>query len=155
VTLVPPQVPDLLVHLGYSGGYAYSPYGELRSAGTATAVSINPIRYIGEHHDGDGIHKLGARYYDPAQGRFAQMDPSGQEANAYLYASGNPTNFSDPTGLEGVSQDCLRQAALLFGAGATVIFSIAQPYALVATVPLAYGAFAGEDNDGNYFQCDQ
>ncbi len=27
------------------------------------------------------------------------MDPSGQEANAYLYAGGNPVNFIDPTGL--------------------------------------------------------
>ena len=42
--------------------------------------------------------KLGARYYDPAIGRFTQPDPSGAETNMYAYADANPINSSDPGG---------------------------------------------------------
>jgi RHS repeat-associated protein len=83
----------------YKGGYSYSPYGEARFTSTNAAVTANPLRYIGEHHDGNGIYKLGARYYDTSLGRFTQMDPSGQEANSYAYAGVNPINASDPSGL--------------------------------------------------------
>lgn len=47
---------------------------------------------------------MGHRYYDPATGRFTQPDPSKQEANAYLYVSGNPVNMTDPSGLH--AQGC-------------------------------------------------
>ncbi|MGZ0712609.1 RHS repeat-associated core domain-containing protein (plasmid) [Coraliomargarita sp. W4R53] len=83
----------------YSGGYSYSPYGEARATGTSSANTANPLRYIGERHDGTGIYKLGARYYDSAQARFTQADPSGQEPNPYAYARCNPANAADPTGL--------------------------------------------------------
>jgi len=43
--------------------------------------------------------KLGARYYNPTTGRFTQPDPSGQEANNYAYAGGDPINHTDPSGL--------------------------------------------------------
>lgn len=82
------------------GGYTYSPYGESRTTDTATPITINNLRYIGGYHDTpSGLYKLGARYYDPSLGRFTQTDPSGQEANPYAYASCNPINASDPTGL--------------------------------------------------------
>ncbi|MEV5737642.1 RHS repeat-associated core domain-containing protein [Streptomyces sp. NPDC052292] len=45
------------------------------------------------------MYKMGARYYDPALGRFTQPDPSGKESNAHLYAVGDPVNLGDPTGL--------------------------------------------------------
>lgn len=96
----------------YSGGYSYSPYGESRATGTSSAVTTNALRYIGGHHDGGGIYKLGARYYDTSLGRFTQMDPSGQEANPYIYGSPNPINGSDPSGTRWVS------AALEYGAAA-------------------------------------
>ncbi|WP_233221186.1 RHS repeat-associated core domain-containing protein [Streptomyces carminius] len=38
-------------------------------------------------------------YYAPHLGRFTQPDPSGQETNPYLYATGDPVNHTDPTGL--------------------------------------------------------
>lgn len=82
----------------FSGGYSYSPYGEARATGTAAAVTANPLRYIGGHHEGAGIYKLGSRYYDSSLGGFTQMDPSGQESNPYLYAEGNPIGSLDPSG---------------------------------------------------------
>ncbi|MFJ2058179.1 RHS repeat-associated core domain-containing protein [Streptomyces sp. NPDC087908] len=41
----------------------------------------------------------GRPLYDPHLGRFTQPDPSGQETNPYLYATGDPINHTDPTGL--------------------------------------------------------
>ncbi|WP_181574252.1 RHS repeat-associated core domain-containing protein [Microbacterium sp. SMR1] len=87
----------------YSGGYSYDPYGETRFMTSGGSVEANNIRYIGEYRDAQGLYKLGARYYEPAQGRFTQMDPSGQEKNPYAYASCNPINTFDPSGLAGAS----------------------------------------------------
>ncbi|MGI8690096.1 MAG: RHS repeat-associated core domain-containing protein [Thermomicrobiales bacterium] len=55
------------------------------------------IRYTGAYLDSTGLYKMGARYYDPARGRFTQLDPLG---NGYVYASDNPVNFIDPSGLD-------------------------------------------------------
>jgi RHS repeat-associated protein len=75
--------------------YTYGPYGEAR---TNTGTQ-QPYRYTSAYLDPTGLYKMGARYYDPALGRFNQPDPSGQETNAYLYAGGDSINNSDPTGL--------------------------------------------------------
>jgi uncharacterized protein RhaS with RHS repeats len=61
---------------------------------------------------------MGARYYSPGTGRFTQVDPLGRsvyEANRYAYANCNPSNFTDPTGLE--PNDC-QMALASFAAGA-------------------------------------
>jgi RHS repeat-associated protein len=71
------------------------PYGEPR---THTGTQ-QPYRYTSTYLDPSGLYKMGARHYDPALGRFTQPDPSGQENNPYLYATGDPVNHSDPTGL--------------------------------------------------------
>ncbi|MGW5367629.1 RHS repeat-associated core domain-containing protein [Streptomyces sp. NPDC004009] len=75
--------------------YTYGPYGEQRT----TSGAQQPFRYTSAYLDPSGLYKMGARYYDPKLGRFTQPDPSGKEANAYLYASGDPLNRTDPTGL--------------------------------------------------------
>ncbi|MFF9105185.1 RHS repeat-associated core domain-containing protein [Streptomyces rubrogriseus] len=77
--------------------YAYGPTGTPR--GTTTEAAPQPYRYAGAYADPTGLYKMGHRYYDPALGRFTQPDPSGQESNPYLYATGDPINNSDPTGL--------------------------------------------------------
>ncbi len=43
---------------------------------------------------------VGARWYDPASGRFLQRDPMGTRAwpNVYEYAASKPTRAADPTG---------------------------------------------------------
>jgi len=100
----------------WAGGYAYSPYGELRTPPTAgSAADGNSLRYITGYQDrGSGLYKLGARYYDPTTGRFTQYDPSGQEANPYAYGMGDPVNGKDPSGL--VTEELIDLAFLLYDA---------------------------------------
>ncbi|WP_435812018.1 RHS repeat-associated core domain-containing protein [Streptomyces massasporeus] len=77
--------------------YAYGPTGLPR--GTTTEAVPQPHRYAGTYLDPTGLYKMGHRYYDPSLGRFTQPDPSGQEANPYLYAAGDFINNTDPSGL--------------------------------------------------------
>jgi RHS repeat-associated protein len=76
----------------------YEPFGSLLSAsGTGTSS----YDYAGEQRDAStGLLYLRARYLDTDLGRFTQVDPSGWEANPYLYAAtiGNPVTCTDPTG---------------------------------------------------------
>ena len=71
---------------GYAGacGYADSPY-----------TSGDPVADLGWLH-------VGARYYDPASGRFVQRDPLGIAggANTYVYCNDNPLIFVDPNGTD-------------------------------------------------------
>ncbi|MFJ7627809.1 RHS repeat-associated core domain-containing protein [Streptomyces sp. NPDC097595] len=77
--------------------YAYTPTGTTRTTPTETVPQ--PYRFAGAYNDSTGLCKMGARYYDPTLGRFTQPDPSGQETNPYLYATGDPINHTDPSGL--------------------------------------------------------
>jgi len=51
-----------------------------------------------------GLYYIGARYYDPALGRWLSMDPqlgklsAPQTLNRYVYCVNNPLRFTDPTG---------------------------------------------------------
>ena len=47
---------------------------------------------------------MGARHYDPLSGRFLSADPLGHSAtpDLYSYAGGDPINFLDPTGRQGI-----------------------------------------------------
>ncbi len=86
---------------------------------------------------------MGHRYYDPALGRFTQPDPSGQETNPYLYAAGDPINFTDPAGLgflNAVKRVGKKSMATAVGGGVTgCIASLATGCVAGATI----GGFAG------------
>lgn len=47
---------------------------------------------------------VGARWYDPAIGRFLERDPIGIRGglNVYAYVGSRPTHLTDPTGLQGI-----------------------------------------------------
>jgi RHS repeat-associated protein len=81
--------------------YTYSPYGRTTEERISGAIE-NPWRFAGEYHDeSTGLYKIGARYYQPDLGRWTQTDPSGLEANPYLYVGANPISITDPTGFHG------------------------------------------------------
>jgi RHS repeat-associated protein len=83
-----------------TNSYSYDPFGVTTETKATLTNVFNPWRYTGQYQDSStGMYKMGARYYQPELGRWTQRDPSGLEANAYLYVGGNPVNFTDPTGL--------------------------------------------------------
>jgi|tagenome__1003787_1003787.scaffolds.fasta_scaffold20988994_6 RHS repeat-associated protein len=84
------------------GSYTYDPYGRI-AAHTGTATSA--LLYDGQYTDAEsGYQYLRARYYDPATAQFLTRDPFVAATNQpYLYAYGNPTNFTDPTGAFGLT----------------------------------------------------
>ncbi|WP_265593677.1 RHS repeat-associated core domain-containing protein [Verrucomicrobium sp. BvORR034] len=65
--------------------------------GVSVAHSTN---WRGERMDVTGFYYLGARYYDPVDGRFVSPDPMGHGASLGLhdYAGSDPVNFVDPNG---------------------------------------------------------
>jgi RHS repeat-associated protein len=78
----------------------YGPWGNVRSGN----VSETTLNYTGQKRDGTGLLYYGARYYDPAMGRFLSPDTMGvsagdpQSLNRYSYVRNNPLNRTDPTG---------------------------------------------------------
>jgi RHS repeat-associated protein len=84
------------------------------SSVTAPVVAVNSevtapgvgdrFRYAGYQYDAaTGLYYVGARWYDPSQGRWLSRDPLGFEAgdvNLYRYGFNSPTNGTDPTGLD-------------------------------------------------------
>lgn len=81
----------------------YQPFGE-RKVKDAKA-GLNSVWYTGKPQDeSTGLSYYGARYYDPAIGRFMSIDPVGfhegniQSFNRYAYGNNNPYRFIDPDG---------------------------------------------------------
>jgi RHS repeat-associated protein len=76
----------------------YRPYGVQRDT---SAMTSTDHRFLGLPADASGLSYLNNRYYDPALANFISVDPLvAKTGQPYLYADGNPTTFSDPTGLE-------------------------------------------------------
>ncbi|TAH51166.1 MAG: RHS repeat-associated core domain-containing protein [Chloroflexota bacterium] len=79
----------------------YYPYGAIK---TSSGTPPTDYGYTGQKRDASAnLMFYGARYYDPALGRFIQPDsivPSSdpQNLNRYSYVHNNPLNFVDPSG---------------------------------------------------------
>jgi len=91
--------------------YAYDPFGVPVVGGDVS----NPYQFTGEAWDAEvELLYLRARYYQPEVGRFVTKDPwagnTNQPAtlNRYVYATNNPVNLSDPSGLNGADPLGLR-----------------------------------------------
>ncbi len=78
----------------------YTPWGEARG-GDITQTTLD---FTGQRKDDTGLLYYGARYYDPALGRFLSPDSVApkkgdpQSRNRYSYALNNPLKYVDPTG---------------------------------------------------------
>lgn len=98
-----------------TGGVVYGSNYEPFGPGFGESGSED-FRYTGKMEDPTGLYYYGARYYDPATGRFTTRDTvSGrlvdpQSLNRYVYCRNNPHKYVDPTGLWGVQ---LARASLL------------------------------------------
>lgn len=85
----------------------YTPYGSVRGSETLPGTTRS---FLDKTQDPSGLVAVGARYYDPALGRFMSADPladpaAPQSLNAYTYALANPTSMVDPTGLAAITGD--------------------------------------------------
>ncbi len=80
-----------------TGKCTYGAYG----APTCEGATTTPLGYDGQYTSSDtGLIYLRARTYDPATAQFLSHDPlTAVTGEPYAYASDNPLNFSDPTGL--------------------------------------------------------
>jgi len=88
----------------------YLPYGG--KVANQAASKDNSISFAGSGFDqATGLSYMGARYYDPALGRFMGMDPVGVDignlhsVNRYAYANNNPYSYIDPTGRQAQGMD--------------------------------------------------
>jgi len=75
--------------------------GSRNSTGTLPTDKL----FTGQRLDSTGLYYYGARYYDPAMGRFISADPldgdltNPQSQNKYSYVLNNPLRYVDPTGM--------------------------------------------------------
>ncbi|TDU04192.1 RHS repeat-associated protein [Streptomyces sp. 846.5] len=90
----------------------YDPYGNPRGTSPSPWISADENHgFLGQPADAtSGLNLLGARNYDPVQGRFLTPDPifeSGDpsQMGGYTYAADNPASGSDPSGLAMASSD--------------------------------------------------
>ena len=85
----------------------YRAFGEQRNTinGEVEEETLTDYRYTGQLEQADvGLYYYGARWYDPALGRFTQPDTlipqpgNPLDWDRYAYVRNSPVNYTDPTG---------------------------------------------------------
>jgi RHS repeat-associated protein len=108
-----------------TGVYGYGPTGEVTTHSGAGAASI---QFAGQYrmHTGKQLIYMRARTYDPSTAQFLTVDPAlGRTGEPYGYATDNPINATDATGLD-VDSFCLQGSVSAKGiASASVTACIA------------------------------
>ena len=101
--------------------YTFDSFGK---ANVSSGSLINPFQYTAQQLDSDtGLYYDRARYYEPTVGRFINEDPLRFAAgsNFYPYVRNDPTNLTDPLGLqEATAGGCVIGGPVGCAAGATV-----------------------------------
>ncbi|MBF6611887.1 MAG: SBBP repeat-containing protein [Chloroflexi bacterium] len=87
--------------------YSYDAYGRrtcTMPGGPSECEASTPFGYTGQYTDNEsGLLYERARYYDPQTQQFISRDPAVERTGQpYGYAYGNPVNYTDPSGLEGM-----------------------------------------------------
>jgi RHS repeat-associated protein len=121
--------------------YSYDPWGQTIAS---TGAVYNPWQFTSSYNDtATGLYQMGARYDQPASGRFTQLDPLPRSlisANRYAYAGCNPANFTDPTGLS----HCNNWQILSYGLAAVggSLITVGEAISFAATLPTGIGPYA-------------
>ena len=79
--------------------FTYEPYGKIKAQTAASGAPALPVMYAGGLTLDQGTsYQFGGRRYSSANLTFNTVDQGGT-GEAYSYASGNPIQLADPTGL--------------------------------------------------------
>ena len=90
----------------------YEPFGLINLAASRVSTDFTP-KFTGKELDEDtDLYYFGARYYDPALGRFLSPDPARQFASPYIYAGNDPIAKADPDGRIAGIDDALELAII-------------------------------------------
>jgi RHS repeat-associated protein len=127
---------------GVTTTYGYDVFGGLRSGSPGATEWL----FTGEQLDAhEGLYYLRARYYDPEIGRFLGRDPLKVD-HPYVYATNNPVNWTDPSGLDREGARCdygELGAGLFIGFTGFAFLTVPGAYLFFVGAPLA-GALVAE-----------
>jgi len=137
----------------------YDAYGQV--TGETNPSVGDRFRYTGREYDAEtDLYYFRARYYDAALGRFISQDPigfDGADSNLYRYVGNEPTNATDPTGLQALAEYTallpevlmIVNTAVTYGGDEPMTFAVGvqggQPFMDVAGSPNIKYKFSFED----------
>lgn len=85
----------------YVNSYAYTPFGRSLLAEETIANAFEYVGQSGVMNEDNGLLFMRARYYSPDEARFQSIDPLQiLDFNFYAYADNQPTELTDPLGLQ-------------------------------------------------------